>query len=175
MSSAHPVPATQPAPTVGRTRTHSWQDAAPMAQVARTVPGLDFLRRVVAGEFAAPIAETLGYALIEVDEGRAVFGLQPQEFHYNPIGSVHGGIYCTLLDSAMACAVHSTLPAGVGYTTLELKVNLVRAITKDSGYLRAEGRLVHGGKSTAIAEGRLVDAQGRLYAHATTTCMILRP
>jgi uncharacterized protein (TIGR00369 family) len=162
-----------PSETQPRTRTHTWQDAAPVAQAARRLSGLEFLKRIVAGEWSAPIADTLGYKLIEVDEGRAVFGLQPKEFHYNPIGSVHGGIYCTLLDSAMACAVHSTLPAGTAYTTLELKVNLVRAITQDSGYLRAEGKLVHGGKSTAIAEGRLVDEQGRLYAHATTTCLIL--
>lgn len=157
-----------------RSRTHTWSDAAPVAQAARGINGLEFLKRVVAGEWAAPVAETLGYTLIEVEEGRAVFGMQPQEFHYNPIGSVHGGVYCTLLDSAMACAVHSTLPAGAIYTTLELKVNLIRAITKDSGYLRAEGRLVHAGKTTAIAEGRLVDEKGRLFAHSTTTCLILR-
>jgi len=88
---------------------------------------------------------------------------------------VHGGIPCTLLDSAMGCAVHSTLPAGAGYTTLELKVNLVKAIGRDTPYLRAEGKLIHTGRSTAVAEGRLTDASGRLYAHATTTCMILRP
>jgi uncharacterized protein (TIGR00369 family) len=157
-----------------RSRTHEWSDAARAAEAARGMTGLEFLKRVVAGEFAAPVAETLGYTLVEVEEGRAVFGIQPEEFHYNPIGSVHGGVYCTLLDSAMACAVHSTLPAGALYTTLELKVNLIRAITKDSGYLRAEGKLVHAGKTTAIAEGRMVDPQGRLYAHATTTCLILR-
>jgi uncharacterized protein (TIGR00369 family) len=158
-----------------RTRTHTWTDAAVAVKAAReSGSGLEFLQRVIRGEFAAPVAETLGYTLDEVKEGYAVFGFQPQEFHYNPIGSVHGGVYCTLLDSAMACAVHSTLPAGVGYTTLELKVNLVRAITKDSGYLRAEGRLVHAGKTTAIAEGRMVDAQGKLYAHGTTTCLLMR-
>lgn len=92
----------------------------------------------------------------------------------NPIGMVHGGIACTLLDSAMGCAVHSVLPAGAGYTTLEVKVNMLRAIGKDTGFLRADASLVHAGKSTAVAEGRLVDAQRKLYAHATTTCMILR-
>ena len=158
-----------------RTRTHAWSDATVSAKAAReSKSGLEFLQRVVAGEFAAPVAETLGYALTEVKEGWAVFTIEPQEFHYNPIGSVHGGVYCTLLDSAMACAVHSTLPAGVAYTTLELKVNLVRPITKDTGPLRAEGKLVHAGKTTAIAEGRMVDAGGKLYAHATTTCLILR-
>ena len=158
-----------------RTRTHSWQDPLASAQAARGLSGLDFLRKIIAGELPAPpIAHTLDYALLEVEEGRAVFGIRPAEIHYNPIGMVHGGIPCTLLDSAMGCAVHSTLPAGVGYTTLELKVNIVKAIGKDTGLLRAEGKLVHAGRSTAVAEGRLVDASGKLYAHATTTCMILR-
>jgi uncharacterized protein (TIGR00369 family) len=158
-----------------RTRTHSWQDPLASAQAARGLAGIDFLRKIIAGELPAPpIAYTLDYALLEVEEGRAVFGIQPAEIHYNPIGMVHGGIPCTLLDSAMGCAVHSTLPAGVGYTTLELKVNIVKAIGKDTGYLRAEARLVHAGRTTAVAEGRLVDAAGKLYAHATTTCLILR-
>ena len=159
-----------------RTRTHSWQDPAASAQVARRLPGLEFLRKIVAGELPAPpIAHTLDYALAEVGEGRAVFTIKPAEIHYNPIGMVHGGIPCTLLDSAMGCAVHSTLPAGVGYTTLEIKVNIVKAISRDTGELRAEGRLIHAGRSTAVAEGRLVDEAGTLYAHATTTCLILRP
>lgn len=158
-----------------RTRTHSWQDPLASAQAARGLAGIDFLRKIIAGELPAPpIAYTLDYALLEVEEGRAVFGIQPAEIHYNPIGMVHGGIPCTLLDSAMGCAVHSTLPAGVGYTTLELKVNIVKAIGKDTGYLRAEARLIHAGRTTAVAEGRLVDAAGKLYAHATTTCLILR-
>jgi uncharacterized protein (TIGR00369 family) len=159
-----------------RTRTYSWQDPAVSAQTARTLPGLEFLRRIVSGELPAPpIAYALDYALLEVEQGRAVFGIQPAESHYNPIGMVHGGIPCTLLDSAMGCAVHSTLPAGVGYTTLELKVNIMKAISRDTGLLRAEGKLIHAGRSTAVAEGRLLDGAGKLYAHATTTCMILRP
>lgn len=159
-----------------RTRTYSWQDPLATAQASRSLAGLDFLRRIVSGELPPPpIADTLDYRLLEVEEGRAVFGITPAEIHYNPIGMVHGGIPCTLLDSAMGCAVHTTLPAGVGYTTLELKVNIVKAIGKDTGPLRAEARLIHAGRSTAVAEGRLVDATGKLYAHATTTCMILRP
>jgi uncharacterized protein (TIGR00369 family) len=158
-----------------RTRTHTWQDPLASAEAARKLDGIDFLRKIIAGELPAPpIAHTLDYALLEVEQGRAVFGIRPGEIHYNPIGMVHGGIPCTLLDSAMGCAVHSTLPAGVGYTTLELKVNIVKAIGKDTGLLRAEGRVLHAGRSTAVAEGRLVDASGKLYAHATTTCMILR-
>ena len=159
-----------------RPRTFSWHDPLETAQAARGLAGLDFLRRIAAGELPQPpIAYTLDYALLEVEQGRAVFGFRPAEMHYNPIGMVHGGIPCTLLDSAMGCAVHSTLPAGVGYTTLELKVNIVKAIGKDTGFLRAEGKLIHAGRSTAVAEGRLVDEAGKLYAHATTTCMILRP
>jgi len=158
-----------------RTRTYSWQDPLATARAARGLSGLEFLRKIIAGELPPPpIANTLDYRLLEVDEGRAVFGFTPAEIHYNPIGMVHGGIACTLLDSAMGCAVHTVLPAGAGYTTLEVKVNMLRAIGKDSGFLRAEGKLVHAGKSTAVAEGRLVDAQGRLHAFATTTCMILR-
>jgi len=159
-----------------RTRTFSWHDPLETAQAARGLAGIDFLRKIAAGELPQPpIAYTLDYALLEVEQGRAVFGFKPAEIHYNPIGMVHGGIPCTLLDSAMGCAVHSTLPAGVGYTTLELKVNIVKAIGKDTGFLRAEGKLIHAGRSTAVAEGRLVDEAGKLYAHATTTCMILRP
>jgi uncharacterized protein (TIGR00369 family) len=158
-----------------RSRSFTWQDPLVTAQAARGLAGIDFLRKIIAGELPPPpITHTLGYALLEVGEGSAVFGITPAEFHYNPIGMVHGGIACTLLDSCMGCAVHSVLPAGTGYTTLEVKVNMLRAIGKDTGPLRAEGKLIHAGKSTAIAEGRLVDAQGKLYAFATTTCMILR-
>jgi uncharacterized protein (TIGR00369 family) len=113
--------------------------------------------------------------LAEVDEGRVVWELVPAEQHYNPIGVAHAGIAATLLDSAMACAVHSTLAQGKGYTTLEFKINLVRALTLNTGPIRAIARVVHGGKSTATAEGRLEDASGALYAHATTTCIILSP
>ena len=159
-----------------RTRTFSWHDPLETAQAARGLAGIDFLRKIASGELPQPpIAYTLDYALLEVEQGRAVFGFKPSEIHYNPIGMVHGGIPCTLLDSAMGCAVHSTLPTGVGYTTLELKVNIVKAIGRDTGFLRAEGKLIHVGRSTAVAEGRLTDASGKLYAHATTTCMILRP
>lgn len=160
---------------VERTRTYSWQDPLATAKAGRELAGIDFLRKIVSGELPPPpIADTLGYRLLEVGEGRATFGIEPREFHYNPIGMVHGGIACTLLDSALGCAIHTLLPAGVGYTTLEVKVNMVKAIRHDTGPLRAEATVVHAGKSTAVAEGRLVDARGSLYAFATTTCMILR-
>lgn len=158
-----------------RSRSYAWQDPLATAQAGKALPGIEFLRKIISGELPQPpIANTLGYRLLEVGEGRAVFGITPEEFHYNPIGMVHGGIACTLLDSALGCAVHTVLPAGVGYTTLEIKVNMLKAIGKDTGPLRAEATLVHSGRSTAVAEGRLVDEHGKLYAFATTTCMILR-
>jgi uncharacterized protein (TIGR00369 family) len=158
-----------------RSRTYEWQDPLATAAVGRGMKGIDFLQKIIAGEVPQPpIAHTLDYRLVEAAEGRAVFAFQPREFQYNPIGMVHGGIACTLLDSAMGCAVHSVLPAGTGYTTLEVKVNMLRAIGRDTPMLRAEGKLVHCGKSTAVAEGRIVDDAGKLYAFATTTCMLLR-
>jgi uncharacterized protein (TIGR00369 family) len=139
--------------------------------------GLEMLRAMAAGEVpAAPIAELLGFAPVEVEEGRVVFAAVPAEKHYNPLGTVHGGLAATLLDSAMGCAVHSTLPAGVGYTTLELKVNFTRHITSETGRILCEGTVVHRGGRVATADGRVyAEADGRLLAHATTTCLILSP
>jgi uncharacterized protein (TIGR00369 family) len=135
--------------------------------------GLTFLRGLIEGRFPAPpITQTLGFALSEVEHGRAVFTGMPQARHYNPIGTVHGGFAMTLLDSALACAIHSTLAKGETYTTLEIKVNLVRPLTKETGPVRAEGRLIHRGRTLATSEGDIKDADGKLYAHATTTCMI---
>ncbi len=160
---------------MNRTLTVTWQDPMPLTQAARTMSGIEFLRAIRDGRLPpAPIQELIGMKLAEVEEGRAVWELVPAEQHYNPIGSVHAGVAATLLDSAMACAVHSLQPVGSGYTTLEFKVNLVRAVTPQAGTLRAIGRVVHGGSRTATAEGRLEDASGKLYAHASTTCLILR-
>jgi uncharacterized protein (TIGR00369 family) len=157
-------------------RSHTWADPALTASAARDVDGLTFLRRLAAGEIPpAPIATTLGMTLEEVEEGRVVFGLEPAEFHYNPIGSVHGGVYATLLDSACGCAVHSALPAGARYTSLDLTVKFLRGLTVASGPVRCEGRLINIGRSTALAEARLTDAAGRLCAYATSSCMLLRP
>ncbi len=157
-----------------RSLTVSWQDPLTMAQAARGMAGIDFLRGVRDGTIQpAPIQELIGMKLVEVEPGRAVWQFTPGEQHYNPIGTMHAGVTATLLDSAMACAVHSTIPLGKGYTTLEFKINLVGAVTTKSGVLRAVGKVVHGGKSTSTAEARLEDAAGKLYAHATTTCIIL--
>ena len=135
--------------------------------------GLAFLKAIIAGELPAPpITATLGFALVAADHGRAVFEGEPQARHYNPIGSVHAGFAATLLDSALACSVHSTLVKGETYTTLELKMNLVRALTAETGTVAAEARIVHRGRTVATAEATLKDRAGKLYAHATTTCMI---
>ena len=159
---------------MNRSLNITWQDPMQMAQSARSMAGIDFLRGVRDGAIQpAPIQELIGMKLAEIEPGRAVWQLTPGEQHYNPIGTMHAGITATLLDSAMACAVHSTIPLGKGYTTLEFKINLVSAVTVRSGLLRAVGNVVHGGKSTATAEARLEDAAGKLYAHGTTTCLIL--
>ena len=135
--------------------------------------GLAFLRGIIAGtQPNPPMSETLGFHLAEVEPGRAVFTCVPEFRHYNPIGTVHGGLAATLLDSALGCAIFSTLKKGETWTTLELKLNFVRAMTKDTGLVRAEGRVIHRGRTVATSEGDLKDASGRLYAHATTTCMI---
>lgn len=136
-------------------------------------PGLELLRAMMRGELPRPpIAETLSFTLIEAEAGRVVFEGAPDARFFNPLGSIHGGWSATLLDSCVGCAVHSLLPAGKGYTTVELKVNYVRPVMPESGLLRAEGRAIHVGGRVGMAEGRLVDANGRLYAHATTTCLI---
>ncbi len=137
--------------------------------------GLELLSAIVAGEHPpAPIQQTLGFTLDEVEHGRAVFSAEVSERHYNPLGTMHGGVAATLLDSAMGCAVHSTLPPGATYATLEFKVNLVRPATADTGRIVAEGTLVHRGGRVATAEGRLTAAaDGRLLAHATATCIVL--
>ncbi len=142
-------------------------------EVIRTMTGLEFLQKIVAGELPRPpITALIGFELAEVGDGRATFTSKPERQHYNPIGSVHGGFAATLLDSCMGCAVQSKLPAGKGYTTLEFKINLVRGLTDETGPIRAEGTAIQVGSRVGTAEGRLVDASGRLYAHGSTTCLV---
>jgi uncharacterized protein (TIGR00369 family) len=157
-----------------KTLSISFADPGALAAAGRSMAGIEFLQAIRDGRLPPPpIAELLGMRLAEVERGRAVFEVVPAEQHYNPIGVVHGGLAMTLLDSAMACAVQTHIAAGSGYTTLEVKVNLVRAITAASGKLRATGKTIHVGSRIATAEGRLEDASGKLYAHATTTCIVL--
>ena len=138
--------------------------------------GLETLQAIFAGELPPPpMGDTLGFVPIRIERGRAVFQGKPDFRYYNPMGTVHGGWFTALLDSAMGCAVHSMLPAASAYTTLELKVNIVRPLTDAVPLVRAEGSLVYGGRQVATAEGRIVGPDSKLYAHATTTCLILSP
>jgi uncharacterized protein (TIGR00369 family) len=150
-------------------------DHDPVAAAAELaeLDGLSALRAIISGELPpAPLGVLLGFAPVEVEEGRVVFAVEPGEQHYNPIGTVHGGLAATLIDSATGCAVHSTLPAGVGYTSIDLQVRFVRPITRDTGRILCEGTVVHRGRRLATAEAR-VTAGERLLAHGTASVLIL--
>jgi uncharacterized protein (TIGR00369 family) len=158
-----------------RTRVVEWDDPLAMARTIQNLSGLERMRQVIAGLLPPPpMARLMDIRLVEASDGRAVFEGQPAEFHYNPIGAVHGGFAATLLDSAMGCAVHTRLPPKVGYTTLEFKVNLIRPLQVSTGPVRGTGTVLHSGRTTAVAEGRLESLDGTLYASATATCLILR-
>lgn len=135
--------------------------------------GMEVFEAIFAGKLPpAPIGDSLDFIPVHMEPGVAIFQGRPQRRHYNPLGTVHGGWFCTLLDSAVGCAVHTTLPAGKSYTTLELKVNMLRPLTDAVVLVRAEGKVVQAGRQIALAEGRIVGPDGKLYAHATTTCLI---
>jgi len=139
----------------------------------RALTGMEMFEAIFAGELPPPpMGDTLDFVPIHMAPGVAIFQGRPQPRHYNPMGTVHGGWFATLLDSAVGCAVHTTLPAGQGYTTLELKINLVRALNEAVPLVRAEGKVIHAGRQVATAEGRIIGPDGKLYAHATTTCLI---
>jgi uncharacterized protein (TIGR00369 family) len=160
-----------------RSRTYSWDDPMALRDAGAGLSGLDYLKAVFENKLPPPpIAATLDFTGAEVEHGRAVFVGEPAEFLYNPIGVVHGGFAMTILDSAMGCAIHSTLAAGEGYTSLETSVNFVRPITLETGRMRCEGKVLHRGGRVATAEGRLIaDSTGKLLAHGTTTCLVFRP
>jgi uncharacterized protein (TIGR00369 family) len=159
---------------MNRSLTVTWQDPFAAFEAGKKLAPIEHLRAIRDGRIPdPPIARLLGMRLVKVELGEAVFELMPAEHHYNPIGVVHGGVAFTLLDSAMGCCVQSTLAAGKGYTTLEMKANLVRAVTLQTGLVRASARIVHAGSRTATAEARVEDASGKLYAHGTSTCLIL--
>ncbi|HEX8027526.1 MAG TPA: PaaI family thioesterase [Vicinamibacterales bacterium] len=158
-----------------RRRTFEWDDPTPLWHKARGKSGLELLQLAIAGELPPPpIAKLMDIRLTEIARGRAVFTGTPQEFHYNPLGSVHGGYGATLLDSAMGCAVHSTLDPDDIYTTLEFKINFIRALTHESGPVHAIGMVIDETRTTSLAQGRIEDESGKLYAFATTTCAIRR-
>jgi uncharacterized protein (TIGR00369 family) len=147
-------------------------DAHALAASRRSLTGLDFFRLMIAGELPPPpMVQLLGLRLVEADEGRVVFTAEPAEQYYNGMGVVHGGLAAGLLDTALGCAINTTMPAGRRFTTLELKVNYTRPLTSAVGTVRCEAKVIHVGSRVATAEARVVDRQGKLYAHGTTTCI----
>ncbi|MER7250476.1 PaaI family thioesterase [Kribbella sp. NPDC000426] len=170
---------TQQAPADGaqsasvRSRTFTWTDPAETAVRVGTSSGLEMLRAMRDGLIPAPpILQLVGATGFEAEEGKVTVSMPAAEFHYNPLGSVHGGVIATLLDTAAGCTVHSTLPAGVGYTSLDLMTRFIKPVTVDSGVLRCEGAIISRGRRTAVAESHLYDERGKLLAHATSTCLI---
>ena len=176
---------TEPRTEAKTDRTAEWEAADAKARSAvreigvstreqvAGMSGLELLRAIIDGRLpAAPITKTLDFALVEAEPGRVAFQGRPSAAHYNPLGTVHGGWFATLLDSAVACAVHSLLPPGKAYTTAELKINIVRPLTDKVPLVRAEGNIIHFGGRMGTAEGRLTGPDGKLYAHASTTCFI---
>lgn len=159
-----------------RTRTITWDDPMTALAEGAALTGLAFIQAIFDGRLPSPpITATMGFTGATVEEGKVIFMGEAGEHLYNPIGVVHGGFAMTILDSAMGCAVHTTLAVGEGYTTLEVKVNLVRPITLETGPVRCEGTVIHRGGKIATAEGRLIaDRTGKLLAHGTTTCLVLK-
>ena len=147
--------------------------ASPAPEQIAGKTGLEIMQAMLRGEVPYPhIAKTLDFRLVHVEKGHAVFQGTPALAHFNPLGTVHGGWFATLLDSALGCAVHTMMPPGRGYTTAELSVNIVRALTLKVPRVRAEGRVIHCGRQLATADARLVGPDGTLYAHGTTTCLV---
>lgn len=160
--------------TPERTRTISWDDPQALADAGTELAGIDYLRAMMAGELPhPPISELLGQRITAVEDRSVTFSLTPSEFHYNPIGVLHGGIAATLIDSATGCAVHTTLPAGGQYLTLNLSTDYLRPITEASGEVHCTGTVVHRGRKTGIATAEVVDSAGKVYARGQSNCLIL--
>ena len=158
---------------IERTRVIKWEDPLIGAKAGQIMSGLEYLQAMARGDLPPPpIAALLNFEFVSVEQGRVVFAIEPAEYHYNPLGSVHGGVAATLVDSAMTCAIYTTAPAGMGYTTIELHVNYVRPITLKTGRLRCIGEVIHVGRRMATAQARLLDERDKLYSHASTTCLI---
>lgn len=159
-----------------QTKTISWVDPRPQAEQALTMSGLDYLRAMLDGSIPPPpIASHINLEMLEAEPGIAIMAATPDESHYNPIGSVHGGFFATLLDSVCGCAVQTTLPAGTAYTSLDLNVSFLRGITTDTGRVVATGRVTKPGTRAAFVEADLKDSEGRLLATATSTCLVFKP
>lgn len=167
---------TEPRTGAERQRTYSWSDPVATATAVASMSGMEALQEMAEGRIPyPPIGVTMDFDGFFFEEGRASFQVTPQEFHYNPIGAVHGGVFATLLDSACGCAVHTMLPVGVFYTSLDLSVKFLRPVLTTTGPITAEGTVVHLGRRTALAEGRITDAAGKLYATATSSILVMRP
>lgn len=161
---------------ITRRRTFEWSDPIETAGIGSGMSGLELFTAMAEGRVAPPpIMQTLGMSGFTFEEGRVAFRLTPQEFHYNPLGSVHGGVFATMLDSACGCAVHTKLAAGVFYTSLDLSVKFLRPVSIDTGEITAEGTVVHLGRRMALAEARILDASGKVYATANSSCLIMQP
>lgn len=159
-----------------RRRSYEWTDPLETAGIGAGMSGMEFFAAMDDGRAPLPpIMHTLDMKSFSFDEGRVAFRLKPQEFHYNPLGSVHGGVFAALLDTACGCAVHTRLPAGVFYTSIDLSVKFLRPVSVATGEITAEGTVVHLGSRTALAEARIVDADGKIYATANSSCLIMRP
>jgi len=158
-----------------RKRTYEWSDPIASALKAKTMSGLEYLQAIFQGKIPPPpIMATIDTIPVSIEFGSVAFSFEPKEYHYNPIGTVHGGIITTVLDSAMGCSLQSTLPQGFSYTTLELKINFIKAVSFKSGKMNSAGRIIHSGKSTALVEADLRDESGTLYAHGVSTCLIFK-
>ncbi|MBA4053502.1 MAG: aromatic compound degradation protein PaaI [Marivirga sp.] len=158
-----------------RTRTFKWNDPAKSAVNSRNLSGIAYLTAMQKGVLPLPpLFHALDFQVESVHEGSVTFSFHPQEFHYNPIGSVHGGVISSILDSATGCAVHSILDTGVGYTTLEIKINFLKSVTTKQGLLKATGKIIHSGSRVVVAEAQLIDDKDTIFAHATSTCLILK-
>jgi uncharacterized protein (TIGR00369 family) len=158
-----------------RRRTIEWNDPAPLIEKAASLSGLEYLRGMKEGTIPhPPICLLVGFVIVEVEEGRVVFELDPGEHLYNPFSVLHGGVTSGLLDAATGSAVHSTLPAGVGSTSIEIKVNYIRPIIKETGLIRCEAKILHAGNTIVVAEGKVIDGENKLYAVGLSTCMVFR-
>ena len=158
-----------------RTHTITWKNPKELAEKGMRLSGMEFMRQIMTGDVPPPpIMLLMNGRPGKVSEGEVIFEAEPAEYHYNPIGSIHGGYAATMLDTVMGCAIHTTLPAGVAYTTLEIKVNYIRPLTDGVGKVFCHGTAIHVGRRVATAEGKIVDAEGKLYATGTTTCLLMR-
>ena len=162
--------------TATRSHTFTYEDPRAAARMGSELNGLEMMEKIMSGEMPPPpIMVLMNARPVKVSDGRAVFEAEPAEYHFNPLGRIHGGYAATLLDSAMGCAIHTTLAAGVAYTTIEIKINYIRSLSDRVGVIHCEGTAIHVGGRIATAEGRIVDRDGNLYAHGTTTCLIMSP